>query len=89
MSEELTGLAYLLAAICFILALRGLSSPETARRGNLTGMIGMAIAIGTTLASPHVLSYTWIIAGILVWVTIGTVTALQIQITALPQLDAA
>ena len=76
MSEELSGLAYLLAAICFILALRGLSSPETARRGNLTGMIGMAIAIGTTLASPHVLSYTWIIAGILVGGTIGTVTAL-------------
>ena len=89
MSEEFTGLAYLLSAICFILALRGLSSPETARRGNLTGMIGMAIAIGTTLASPHVLSYTWIIAGILVGGTIGTFIALRIQMTALPQLVAA
>ena len=77
MSEDLTGLAYLMAAICFILALRGLSSPETARRGNVTGMIGMAIAIGTTLASPYVLSYTWIIAGILIGGTIGTVTAVK------------
>ena len=89
MSEEFTGLAYLLSAICFILALRGLSSPETARRGNLTGMIGMAIAIGTTLASPHVLSYTWIIAGILVGGTVGTFIALKIRMTALPQLVAA
>jgi len=88
-SEEFTGLAYLLSAICFILALRGLSSPETARRGNLTGMIGMAIAIGTTLASPHVLSYTWIIAGILVGGTVGTFIALKIRMTALPQLVAA
>lgn len=89
MSEELTGLAYLLSAICFVLALRGLSSPETARRGNFTGMIGMAIAIGTTFASPHVLSYTWIIAGILVGGTVGTFIALRIQMTALPQLVAA
>src|SRR4029079_2781493 len=42
-------LAYLIAGICFILALRGLSSPETSRRGNLTGMLGMAIAVGVTL----------------------------------------
>ena len=89
MSEEFTGLAYLLSAICFVLALRGLSSPETARGGNLTGMIGMAIAIGTTLANPHVLSYTWIIAGILVGGTVGTFIALRIRMTALPQLVAA
>ena len=89
MSEEFTGLAYLLSAICFILALRGLSSPETARRGNLTGMIGMAIAIGTTLASPHVLSYSWIIAGILLGGAVGTFIALKIRMTALPQLVAA
>ena len=44
-------LAYLISGVCFILALRGLSSPESSRRGNLTGMFGMAIAVGTTLAS--------------------------------------
>src|SRR6476659_1392487 len=42
-------LAYLVSGVCFILALRGLSSPETSRRGNLTGMVGMAIAVVTTL----------------------------------------
>ncbi len=89
MSEELTGLAYLIAAICFILALRGLSSPVTARQGNATGVIGMVIAIGTTLASPGVLDYGWIAGGILIGGAIGTVIALKIQMTALPQLVAA
>ena len=89
MSADLTGLAYLIAAICFILALRGLSSPVTARRGNFTGIAGMVIAIATTLASPHVLSYDWIIIGILVGGSIGTIIALKIQMTALPQLVAA
>jgi NAD(P) transhydrogenase subunit beta len=89
LSANLTGLAYLVAAICFILALRGLSSPETARRGNMIGMAGMAVAIGTTLASPHVLSYSWIIAGILIGGAVGTIIALKIRMTALPQLVAA
>jgi NAD(P) transhydrogenase subunit beta len=88
-SPELTGLAYLVAAICFILALRGLSSPLTARQGNIIGIAGMVIAIATTLASPNVLSYGWIVAGILIGGSIGTVIALKIQMTALPQLVAA
>ena len=65
MSADLTGLAYLIAAICFILALRGLSSPVTARRGNFIGIAGMVVAIAATLANPHVLSYSWIVGGIL------------------------
>jgi len=88
-SANLTGLAYLIAAICFILALRGLSSPVTARRGNFIGIAGMVIAIATTLSSPHVMSYSWIVAGILIGGSIGTVIALKIQMTALPQLVAA
>ena len=51
MSANLAALAYLVAGVLFILALRGLSNPETARRGNLFGMIGMAIAVATTLAA--------------------------------------
>ena len=82
MSEQLSGFLYLVAGICFILALRGLSSPETARRGNLTGMIGMAIAIGTTVASPGVMSYAEIFAAIVVGGAIGTVIALKIEMTA-------
>ncbi|WP_404385865.1 NAD(P)(+) transhydrogenase (Re/Si-specific) subunit beta [Caenispirillum salinarum] len=87
--ESFTILAYLVASVLFILALRGLSGPETARRGNLYGMVGMAIAIITTLMSPVVTSYVWIILGIIIGGAIGTVIALRIQMTALPQLVAA
>lgn len=86
---NLAGYAYLVAAICFIMALRGLSSPDTARRGNLYGIIGMLIAVITTIAMPSVLSYGLIISGILIGGAIGTVIALKIQMTALPQLVAA
>jgi NAD(P) transhydrogenase subunit beta len=86
---EWAGYAYLVAAICFILALRGLSHPESARSGNMFGIIGMTIAILTTLAMPSVLSYEWILLGILVGGAIGTVIALKIEMTALPQLVAA
>ena len=89
MSADLTGFLYLIAAVCFIMALRGLSSPETARRGNATGIVGMVIAIGTTLTNPGVLSFELIAAGIVFGGAIGTVTALKIQMTALPQLVAA
>jgi NAD(P) transhydrogenase subunit beta len=89
MNETLTALAYLAAAVCFILALRGLSSPETSRAGNLYGMVGMAIAIVTTLLLPEVESYWLIILGIVIGGAIGTAIALRIQMTALPQLVAA
>src|ERR1700760_3084046 len=71
------------------MALRGLSSPDTSRGGNLYGIVGMVIAIGTTLASPHVVSYGLILAGIVIGGAIGTFIALRIQMTALPQLVAA
>ncbi len=89
MSANLSALLYLVASICFIMALRGLSSPETSRDGNLYGIVGMLIAIGTTLASPHVVSYGLILVGIVIGGTIGTFIALRIQMTALPQLVAA
>jgi NAD(P) transhydrogenase subunit beta len=88
MSDDLTGFLYLAAAVCFILALRGLSSPESARQGNMFGIIGMIIAVGTTLADPGILSFQLIIAGVVVGGAIGTVIALKIQMTALPQLVA-
>src|SRR5438876_3675021 len=71
------------------MALRGLSSPETARTGNLYGIAGMVIAVATTLATPHVVSLWLIIVGILIGGAIGTYIALRIQMTALPQLVAA
>ena len=87
-----SGLFYLIAAILFILALRGLSHPETARRGNQLGMAGMVIAVITTLAmlgEPSGLSWTMIVVGALIGGSIGTFIALRIQMTALPQLVAA
>ena len=88
MNETVTGFAYLASAVCCILALRGLSSPVTARQGNAFGVIGMAIAIATTLAAPTVMSYELILLGILIGGAFGTVLALKIQMTALPQLVA-
>ncbi|MBN4016616.1 NAD(P)(+) transhydrogenase (Re/Si-specific) subunit beta [Rhodospirillaceae bacterium AH-315-P19] len=89
MTATTTALAYLAASICFIMALRGLASPVTARAGNLYGIGGMTIAIVTTLLSPQVEDYTLIIIGMLVGGTIGAVIAFRIQMTALPQLVAA
>jgi len=87
--SSITYLAYLLAAVCFIMALRGLSSPVTARRGNLYGMLGMAIAILTTFTLPQVQSYSYILGGIALGGVIGTVIARGIAMTAMPQLVAA
>ncbi|MGH6959130.1 MAG: NAD(P)(+) transhydrogenase (Re/Si-specific) subunit beta, partial [Dongiaceae bacterium] len=92
MSHDLSALLYLAASICFIMALKGLSSPESSRAGNLYGMAGMAVAIVTTLiasVTPSALSYGTILAGIVVGGGIGTVIARRIQMTALPQLVAA
>ena len=88
MDESVKGIAYLVSAICFILALRGLSSPDSARKGNAFGVMGMVIAIGTTLFDPSILSFELIFIGILVGGSIGTLVALKIQMTALPQLVA-
>ena len=89
MESDFSGYAYLISAVCFVFALRGLSSPVTARRGNLFGIIGMIIAVVTTLSSPGVLSFEMIVVGILIGGSIGTVLALKIEMTALPQLVAA
>jgi len=82
-------LAYLVAGVCFILALRGLSSPESSRRGNRAGMIGMAIAVATTLAIHEIASLPEILAAMAVGGGAGLVIARRIQMTAMPQLVAA
>jgi NAD(P) transhydrogenase subunit beta len=90
MSANLTSLLYLVAAVLFILALRGLSSPGTSQQGNRFGMIGMAIAVFATLAR-HGMSdgFVIIIAGIAIGGTVGATVARRIEMTALPQLVAA
>src|SRR3984885_3636347 len=71
------------------MALKGLSSPDTARHGNYFGIAGMVIAVLTTLATPQVVSFWLIIAGLVIGGAVGTFIARQIQMTALPQLVAA
>ena len=88
MSDDLKGFFYLVSAVCFILALRGLSSPESARKGNILGVTGMLIAAGVTLLDPSILSFELIISGALIGGAVGTFIALRIQMTALPQLVA-
>jgi len=86
MSANLVALAYLVASVFFILALKGLSSPESARRGNLFGMIGMTIAVATTLT----LTQNWIVilGCIAVGGVIGAIVAQRVQMTAMPELVA-
>jgi H+-translocating NAD(P) transhydrogenase subunit beta len=92
MSADLSGLLYLVAAILFILALRGLSNPETSRRGNLFGMVGMAIAVATTLAAhPPAGAGAWVLVvlGIAIGGSTGGVIARRVPMTAMPELVAA
>ena len=87
MSANQVALAYLVASVLFILALKGLSSPVSARRGNMFGIAGMVIAVVTTL----LITKNWmlIIAGIMVGGTIGAVVARRVQMTQMPELVAA
>ena len=94
--ESFAALAYLIASILFILALRGLSSPETARTGNNMGMVGMGIAVLTTIFYTSFAdgvtvgnSLSWILPGLAIGAVVGITTARKIAMTAMPQLVAA
>jgi len=90
MSATLLTVSYLAATILFILSLGGLSSPETARRGNLYGMIGMAIAVLATVLGPQVTrtAYPWIVGAMAVGATIGLYAARVVKMTQMPELVA-
>jgi len=89
MAQGWTAFLYLLAAVCFILALRGLSHPKTSRQGNIFGMAGMALAVAATVAVPAMTSYALPLLAVLIGGAVGTVIAWRIDMTALPQLVAA
>ena len=91
MSANVSAVLYLVSAVLFILALRGLSSPVTSRQGNLFGMAGMAIAILTTLVSipPSFSAYALIVVGLAIGGAVGAVITRRIAMTAMPQLVAA
>src|SRR6202790_2491129 len=92
MSADLAALSYLVAGALFILALRGLSNPASSRRGNMFGMIGMAIAILTTLAAHPPASFAaWalVVLGMALGGGLGAVIARRVPMTSMPELVAA
>ena len=91
MAQNLTAFLYLISGVLFILALRGLSHPETSRRGNYLGMAGMGIAVIITLfnAAPSGGAWLLILIGLAAGGTVGAVIARRIPMTAMPQLVAA
>ena len=89
MTNAFLSLSYLLASILFVFSIRGLASPETARRGNVLGMIGMGIAILATLLSPAVEEIWWVLGAIALGGIIGVYSALKVKMTSLPQMIAA
>ena len=90
MSANLLAIFYLVSGVLFILALRGLSSPETSRRGNFYGIIGMAIAIGVTILSIGNFStgFVFLLVFLLIGGSIGAFIAFKIPMTAMPELVA-
>jgi H+-translocating NAD(P) transhydrogenase subunit beta len=88
MNQQWIELAYVVAAVLFIFALKAMSSPKTARRGNLIGAIGMLVAIVFTLLSRDVVSWPWIVAGLVLGSAIGAYLAVKVQMTGMPQMVA-
>jgi NAD(P) transhydrogenase subunit beta len=88
MSRVTTDLAYLATIVAFIIALRFLSNPATARRGNQIGAVGMLIAIAVTAAQPQIDSWWEIVAGMAIGGTFGAVAARRVKMTAMPQMVA-
>jgi H+-translocating NAD(P) transhydrogenase subunit beta len=84
----LVSLTYLVAAVCFILGIKRLSSPATARQGNALSGLGMLLAIAVTLMDRAIISYSVIIAGVVVGSAIGLFMARSVQMTAMPQMVA-
>jgi NAD(P) transhydrogenase subunit beta len=78
-------LPYLIASVCFILALQGLSSPVHARRGNLIGAFGMLVAVVGTLVYAHILTFTWIAVGLMIGSAIGAAMSIWIPMTKMPE----
>lgn len=88
LSPTWTAILYLIAAVCFILALKGLSSPKTARRGNLIGAAGALVAVVTVFLSSQLDNIPWILAAIAVGSAIAAPVARRVQMTQMPQLVA-
>lgn len=89
LTANIAMIAYLVAAVGFIISVRSLSSPQTARTGNILGAVSMAVAVIVTILMPEVRTYGFIILAIFVGGAIGTFSALKVKMTSLPQMVAA
>ena len=88
MPSAVVNLTYLMAAVLFILGLKGLGHPRTAVRGNLLGAIGMLLAVVVTLLDRNIVGYEVIIVGFVMGAALGAVLAMKVQMTSMPQLVA-
>ena len=86
---NISAICYLISSVLFILSLKGLSSPETSRRGNVFGILGMSIAIITLIMQPNSTNFTYMFSAILIGGLIGSFLGIKIKMTAMPQLVAA
>ena len=87
-NENFSAIFYLISSVFFILALKGLSSPETARRGNIFGILGMLTAVSTLILQPNTSNFIPVVICIFLGGAIGTTLGLKIKMTAMPHLVA-
>ena len=83
--STLIALSYIVASVLFIYGLKMLSSPATARRGNMVSAFGMLVAVVVTLLDQHIIGYQWIILGVIIGATIGSIAAVRVPMTSMPE----
>ncbi len=86
--QVIVNAGYLIASVCFIMSLKLMNSPKTARKGNLLATFGMTLAIFVTFLNPRMHSFTWVVIGLAIGTIIGWISAKRVQMTAMPQLVA-
>ena len=84
--ENFILVSYLISSVLFIVGIKNLSSPKTARKGNFYASLGMLLAIVATLVDRNILTYEWIIIGLVIGSAIGAVLAIKVQMTGMPQM---
>lgn len=87
-ASVLTGIGYILCSVLFIVGLKQLSSPDTARRGNRISALGMLLAVVITLLDQRIVEFQWIVAGVVLGGVIGTLVATRVKMTAIPEMVA-
>jgi len=83
--STLIALSYIVASVLFIYGLKMLSSPATARRGNMVSAFGMFVAVVVTLLDQHIIGYQWILLGVIIGATIGSIAAVRVPMTSMPE----